>query len=209
MVLSGNRLFGTARYGGKSDRGTVFALDTDGTAFTNLHSFTNNDGSSLYAGLASFGNTLYGAAAAGGISGYGTVFKLNTDGTGFSLLHSFSSLSGPQGNTNSDGIEPFGGVIFSGDILYGTAFYGGNFGYGTVFSISLPLPPQLTIIRSGTNVILTWPTNAPGFTLQSTTNLAPPSVWNTVSPSAVVVDGQNTVTNPTSSSQKFYRLFSN
>jgi hypothetical protein len=35
-------------------------------------------------------------------------------------------------------------------------------------------PAQLTIIPSGTNVILTWSTNAVGFTLQSTTNPVSP-----------------------------------
>ena len=65
---------------------------------------------------------------------------------------------------------------------------------------------HLTIIRSAANVILTWPTNAPGFTLQSTTNLVSPAVWNTVSPAPVIVNGQNAVTNPISGTQKFYRL---
>jgi uncharacterized repeat protein (TIGR03803 family) len=68
--------------------------------------------------------------------------------------------------------------------------------------------PQLTIIPLGANVILSWPTNTAGltFTLQSTTNLVSPAVWTTVSPSSVVVNGQNTVTNPISGSQRFYRL---
>jgi hypothetical protein len=55
-------------------------------------------------------------------------------------------------------------------------------------------------------VILTWPTNAVGFTLQSTTNLSSPSVWVTNSPAPVVIGGQNTVTNPISGTQQFYRL---
>jgi hypothetical protein len=60
---------------------------------------------------------------------------------------------------------------------------GGANGYGTVFGLSSPLP-QPTIILSGTNVILTWPTNVDGFsyagfTLQSTTNLVSPAVWTT------------------------------
>jgi hypothetical protein len=71
--------------------------------------------------------------------------------------------------------------------------------------ISLPLP-QLTIIRSVANVILRWPTNGAGFTLQSTTNLVSPAVWSTVSPAPVVVNGQNAVTNPVSGTKKFYRL---
>jgi hypothetical protein len=45
-----------------------------------------------------------------------------------------------------------------------------------------------------------------GFTLQSTTNLGSPSVWSTDSPAPVVIAGQNTVTNPITGPQKFYRL---
>jgi hypothetical protein len=53
---------------------------------------------------------------------------------------------------------------------------------------------------------LTWPTNAAGFTLQFTTNLGSSAVWTTNSPAPVVVNGQNTVTNPISGAQQFYRL---
>src|SRR5438046_1582228 len=64
--------------------------------------------------------------------------------------------------------------------------------------------PQLAVVHSGTNVILTWPTNFTAFTLQSTTNLVAPSVWDTVSPPAVVVNGQNTETNSIVGARKFY-----
>ena len=40
LILSGNTLYGTADAGGSSGNGTVFAVNTDGTGFTNLHSFT-------------------------------------------------------------------------------------------------------------------------------------------------------------------------
>jgi sulfatase modifying factor 1 len=53
---------------------------------------------------------------------------------------------------------------------------------------------------------LTWPTNATGFTLQSTTNLVSPAVWTTVVPGPVAVNGNNTVTNPISGTRQFYRL---
>jgi len=71
--------------------------------------------------------------------------------------------------------------------------------------------PQLTIAPSGPNLLLRWPTNSAGydytgFTLQSTTNLVSPSVWSTDSPTPVVIVGQNTVTNPSTGAQKFYRL---
>jgi hypothetical protein len=67
-------------------------------------------------------------------------------------------------------------------------------------------PAQLAILPSGTDVMLTWSTNAVGFTLQSTTNLASPSAWATNSPASVIIGGQNMVTNPISGSQQFYRL---
>jgi hypothetical protein len=67
LVLSGNRLYGTTVYGGhyKSGsfaNGTVFAINTDGTGFTNLYYFsatvanpsgffTNSDGANPSAGL--------------------------------------------------------------------------------------------------------------------------------------------------------------
>ena len=103
MILSGNTLYGTASAGGSSGNGTVFAVNTDGTGFTNLHSFTatsgsqaygtNSDGANPYGGLILSGNTLYGTARYGGSSGNGTVFAVNTDGTGFTNLHSFTATS--------------------------------------------------------------------------------------------------------------------
>jgi len=85
--------------------------------------------------------------------------------------------------------------------------YGGVGGAGTVFRLTIVPEPQLTIIPSETYVILTWPTNYSGFTLQSTTNLGS-SVWSSVSPGPVVIGGQNVVINTISGTQRFYRLSS-
>jgi hypothetical protein len=90
----------------------------------------------------------------------------------------------------------------SGNTLYGTANEGGFWGNGTVFSVSFPL---LTITPSQPNVLLSWPTNVTGLTLQSTTNLALPA-WTNVSPGPVVVNGQNTVTGRISGPLLFYKL---
>src|ERR1039457_7442621 len=86
LILSGNTLYGTAEVGGSSGDGTVFAVNTGGTGFTNLYSFTatsgalstNSDGTAPCAGLILSGNTLYGTAEGGGSSGNGTVFVVNT-----------------------------------------------------------------------------------------------------------------------------------
>jgi len=129
LILSGNTLYGTARFGGWSGRGTLFAVNTDSTDFTNLHDFTGSDGSHPEAGLILSGNTLYGTTA--GTTDSGSVFALNGDGTGFRNLHYFAGL---VSYTNSDGAGTKG-LILSGDTLYGTAISGGT-GNGTVFAVN-------------------------------------------------------------------------
>jgi uncharacterized repeat protein (TIGR03803 family) len=140
LILSGSTLYGTASSGGSANAGTVFAVNTDGTAFTNVHSFAGypGDGDHPYGGLLSPGNSLYGTTSSGGYPGWGTVFAINTDGTGFTILHNFTALSGLYPNyTNSEGAYPYGygGLILSGNTLYGTAAGGGSSGNGTVFSV--------------------------------------------------------------------------
>jgi uncharacterized repeat protein (TIGR03803 family) len=197
LILSGSTLYGTMSRGGVSNNGAVFAVNTDGTGFTNLYNFTNgSDGSAPKPGLVLAGNKLYGTATFGS-GGVGTVFAVNTNATGFTNLYTFTG--------GSDGVLPFGGLILSGNSLYGTTAIGGSSGGGTVFSITLPGPPQLAITLSGANVVLAWPTNAAGFTLESTTNLLP-AAWSTNLPAPVVINGQNVVTNAISGTQQFYQL---
>ncbi len=140
LILSGNTLYGTAADGGSSGYGTLFAVNTDGSGFTNLHNFTavvydltlqkstNSDGANPLTGLILSSNTLYGTASQGGSSGYGTVFAVNTDGTGFTNLHNF---------TIAGGANPYAGLILAGNTLYGTAQRGGSGGGGggTVFAL--------------------------------------------------------------------------
>jgi uncharacterized repeat protein (TIGR03803 family) len=201
LILSDNTLYGTAGSGGTNGNGTVFAINTNGTGFTVLHSLANSDGANPAASLILSGNTLYGTTS-------GTVFKLNTNGSSFTVLVTFPGGVAYDSNngteTNSVGYRPSGSLILSGNTLYGTTQYGAIFGSGTVFSISLS--PQLIIMRSGTNVIVTWPASFTGFTLEFATNLVPPTVWQTNSTASVVISGQNVVTNPISSTQQFYRL---
>jgi uncharacterized repeat protein (TIGR03803 family) len=217
LILSGSRLYGTAYGGGSSGNGTVFAVNTDGTGFTVLHTFTagsgmvpyvtNDDGFGPNALILS-GRRLYGTTESGGSSSNGTVFTVNTNGTGFTTLHTFAAFQTNSFGTytNSDGAHPSAGLTLSGDTVYGTASEGGMFGGGTIFSIALAAnPPQLTITPVGANVVLSWPTNFTGFTLQCTTNLSSP-VWITNLPAPVVVTGLNIVTNPVSGRKQFFRL---
>jgi len=135
LMLSGNTLFGTANAGGTAGSGTVFALNTDGTGFSVLHSFNatcipcrNSGGGHPYAGLVLSGTTLYGTTAEGGSGAVGTVFAVNTDGTGFTTMHNFTF--------GVDGASPTAELILSGNTLYGTTVSGGSPGYGTVFGLN-------------------------------------------------------------------------
>lgn len=217
LILSGNVLYGTTFMGGSGGNGTVFAVNTDGTGFTNLHSFTrgkslfietssNLDGAMPAAGLILSGNTLYGTTTTGGPAASGTVFAVNTDGTEFTNLHDFTALSnGLFTGTNSDGAHPYSALNLSSNTLYGTTGDGGYYGLGTVFSLSLP-PPQLAITQFGNNVILTWPANVTGFNLQCASNLSSPTSWTNLASLPAVVNGSYTVTNAITGAQTFYRL---
>ena len=215
-VLWGNMLYGAAGSGGDWGHGTVFALKTDGTDFTVLHAFTTTNGSPVTnadgatpEGLLLSGSTLYGTAGSGGDSGLGTVFAVNIDGSGFTTLHSFAAGGNDANNTftNSDGANPAAGLILAGNVLYGTVAHGGASGNGALFSLSLLVDtPQLTITSASGHVILSWPTNFAGFTLQSTTDLGPSAIWTTDLPAPEVVNGLNRVTSPLTASQQFFRL---
>lgn len=197
LTLSSNILFGTTQYGGDYSGGTIYKLNTDGSGFTTLYSFppplpTDVMGPS---GLALIGNSLYGTTEH-------TIFKINTDGSGFATLYTFAPVYGNY-QTNLNGAFPAADMSPVGNLLYGTTSAGGIWGNGTIFSLALPVTPmQPTISLRGPNVVLTWPTN--GLTLQSTTDLSS-SGWTSFTSGAVIVNGQNTVTNPAVGT-RFFRL---
>ncbi len=66
--------------------------------------------------------------------------------------------------------------------------------------------PSINVALSGGSAVLTWPLNAPGFRLESTTNLQPTTVWSTVTNAPGIQNGQHTVTVPVSNSIQFFRL---
>ncbi len=146
--------------------------------------------------------------AAGFLGSDAAVAKYSPAGT----LQWTYSASGPPASPVSSGVVKC--AVDSAGHCYLNGFYQGTATFGT--DTLQPLENwnffltevgfKVAITLSGSNVILTWPTNATGFSLQYTTNLVSPQVWTNVSPSQVIVDGQNTVTNPLSGTKRFYRL---
>lgn len=125
-------LYGTTDGGGPTFAGEVFKLDPAGN-LTVLYGFCSQSGCAD--GYAPFGTlirdsagNLYGTTVAGGDTFNGTVYKLDTSGK-LTVLHSF--------NGTTDGAQILTGLTFDkAGNLYGTASYGGAYGYGTVYKIT-------------------------------------------------------------------------
>jgi len=68
-----------------------------------------------------------------------------------------------------------------------------------------PVAPSLGIAVNAANVVVSWPTNPPGYSLWWATNL-PPTSWTSNSSTPVIVNGRFTVNTPVSGQAKFFRL---
>ena len=131
-------LFGTTQNGGASGVGTVFEIAKTATGYastpTTLVSFDNSDGGQPRGSLiADAAGNLFGTTQDG--NGNGTVFEIAKTTTGFAstpttltffLSGSFENGADPQGSLIAD----------AAGNLFGTTFYGGESGFGTVFEIA-------------------------------------------------------------------------
>ncbi len=142
-------LYGTTADGGgigdcgDDGCGTVFNLRPSAQACktalcswveTVLYRFTGGSDGGVPSAAVTFDHAgnIYGTAYAGGSNNSGTVFELTPSGGGWSesVLHSFGGAN--------DGSYPSAEVTFeSAGNLYGTTYYGGTTGYGTVFQLVL------------------------------------------------------------------------
>lgn len=180
LVLSGTTLYGTTEFGGRSGTGTLFKMNLDGTGFTTIY-----DGELLFenTSFALSGDTLYWWS--------GDLCSIKTNGTSLTMLH-------------AGGYFRASGLTLSGDNLFGTTTYGGDFGNGSVFSFLIP--PQLSLTISGGTLTLTWPTNAIGFVLQSAKTLSSGGDWQDSTLIPNQANGQNVARISALSAASFFRL---
>jgi uncharacterized repeat protein (TIGR03803 family) len=199
--------YGTTRNGGTNGGyGTVFRVTTNG-CLTSLVSFNQTNGASPYAGLTlgADGN-FYGVSTGGGTNGgYGTVFQVTANGS-LTTLIAFD---------RADGAQPYGGLTPGADgNLYGTTSNGGTNGGGTVFALSLPVPPVIYLgdaaLMNG-QFLLAFTNYLPAasYTVVSATNLETPmSNWIEAATSSNLSTGyfQFAIPASTNDVQRFYRL---
>jgi uncharacterized repeat protein (TIGR03803 family) len=135
-------LIGTTAEGGTAYGGTVFKLSpASGGTWTEriLLNVNGKNGTGPATGVISdSAGNLYGTTAIGGsgsgcqITRCGTVFELSLQPGGMwteKVLYNFN-------NTTTDGQSPNSLIFDTNGNLYGTTYYGGTYGHGTIFELS-------------------------------------------------------------------------
>jgi alpha-tubulin suppressor-like RCC1 family protein len=122
---------------------------------------------------------------------------------------------GDNGSGQVTGIPPSPGFPYSaiaspvtleGQVLSGVTAIAAGALHTVALIGTVPLRPSLNARPSGNQLILSWSTNAVGFTLQSTLQLTPPATWIDVTNAPALLGAQWTVTNTFSGGAQFYRL---
>ena len=85
--------------------------------------------------------------------------------------------------------------------------YNGESGNLQILATLIPAMPRLSATLQANSIVLSWPTNAVGFVLESTTNLGPVAFWTAVTSTPDVTGSNYVVTiKTTAAPSKFFRL---
>jgi hypothetical protein len=124
------------------------------------------------------------------------IWILQLGGTGYNYPGEVSSSAG-------------WGAYVTGAVSSGTRF--GNipletYGPDDVFLSRIDEMPILSVMSTANNVLISWPTNQLGFTLEKATNPLPASQWSAVTNAVSVSGDRYVVTDALSGNSSFYRL---
>lgn len=148
LVALNGKLYGTTSIGGANNLGTVYRITTSGIENV-VYSFATgcqkrkkcSDGVNP-TGLVRLIGTLYGTTGGGGLgpclnyygpNGCGTVFSIKNGAE--TVLYSFTGGGCRDPRRCRDANTPNGLSAIDGT-LYGTSWYGGTYGLGTVYSVT-------------------------------------------------------------------------
>lgn len=169
-----------------------------------------DDGMVMVWGSNEFGQTTVPVAAQSGVmaiaAGAHHTLALKNDGTmvawGFNLLGEVTgtpTAEYPYSATASP-------VTLGGQVLSGVTAIAAGYTHTVALLGSGSAMPSLTSRSSRNELILSWPVDAVGFTLQSTLNLTPPAIWVDSDKSPEVTGAQFAVKQTINGSAQFYRL---
>ncbi|HZM04298.1 MAG TPA: choice-of-anchor tandem repeat GloVer-containing protein [Candidatus Saccharimonadales bacterium] len=191
MQAADGSLYGVTQTGGEFGYGTVFKASTNGTV-ASLVPLTVDDGWARVTAQTADGN-IFGITSGNSYYDhtFGGVFRL--PGLHSILNFSYATGSSPSVISGSDGN------------LYGYIIMGGTNEYGAIYRLRMPTP-QLEFNVQGNQLVLSWPTNFPGYRLQSTSGLNSPGGWIDCASSSIIADDRYAATQTVSVTSKFYRL---
>ena len=132
--------------------------------------------------------------------GVGLIAALTVGASAQNYSIDWSTIDG-GGGTSAGGAYSLSATIGQPDA--GT-MSGGSYslsgGFWSIEAVALPGMPKLFIMRSGTNTIISWTPNPPGFVLQGSSNLSAVSWADALSRST------NPAAIPAPAAARFYRL---
>jgi hypothetical protein len=134
-------------------------------------------------------------------------FFVSTKSQAQSYSIDWFTIDGGAG-TSTGGVYSVSGTIGQADA--GT-MSGGNFTldggfWGIIAAVQTPGAPLLSITRSNTFAIVSWPDTATAFRLENNSNLSITNGWTNALQSRVTNGGIISVTVPAASDNNFYRL---
>ncbi len=220
--------YGPTQWGGSIDSdGTIFKMTPEGvrTEFFAFN-FYNNTGTSPLALLEGKDGNFYGTT-------YSTIFRITPSGT-FTVLRSLSRPSSPLMQANNGRFygmtrQPDSSVILykmTTNGIFSVVTTNNQWAEGTIMQASdgnlyitvencvastsgaifkVTLAPPLKITHTANEILLSWPTNWAGCTLQVRTNLTSGS-WTDSTRISVVISNEYVITNALANTAKFYRL---
>ncbi|MCI0748547.1 MAG: SBBP repeat-containing protein, partial [Verrucomicrobia subdivision 3 bacterium] len=193
-LSAAGELLWVQRAGGSSqDAGNAIAVDREGNSYV----------SGLFVGSAFFG-----PFALASTSGQADVFFVKYTSTG-SLQWAFQSRGTAYMSGNGTAVDDAGSVYGTGFFRSSTTFGGlglTNSSFGRdAFIVRVDGPPRLRIDQSADGFVVSWPSWAVGYQLQSATNVGG-SVWSGMTNLPQSTGDRTSIADGNSGERRFYRL---
>lgn len=131
VIAINNVFYGMTAEGGTGKKGTIYRMNTDGSDFSVLYSFTKSQGHNPHGRLTpgSDGNKLFGITKTGGTDDLGVIFAFDIIDTSYTVLHNFTK-------GKHDGLTSEHGYLTRiENLLYGMTHSGGKKEKGIIYSI--------------------------------------------------------------------------